>query len=138
MALAEEAMRELESLGTIEFIIVPQPLAPARCQSLCHPVIRTRVIAPSGGKKKVSEVIDPHGGNELLPSDDTISLVEFTATQGDEFVMVVRSPSGGTTLVFTDAVFNMPHLPGAQGSSSSTSRSRVGPPRVAHCAHVSD
>jgi hypothetical protein len=115
MALAEETMRELESLGNIEFIIVPNRWHRLDAKAFGTRYPNAQVIAPSGGKKKVSEVIDPHGGSELLPSDETVSLVELDGTKGHEFVMTVRSPSGGTTLVFTDAVFNMPHLPGAQG-----------------------
>ena len=50
--------------------------------------------------------------------------------------MTVRSPSGGTTLVFTDAVFNMPHVPGFQGFVLRNITQSSGGPRVSRIARM--
>jgi hypothetical protein len=106
IALEDGAMRELESLGTPTFLIVPNrghrldaPGYKARYPAL-------RVYTPRGARKHVEEVVAVDGTYEDFPHDEDVRLEMLEGVGDAEGVMIVRS-SDGVTVVLNDAVMNM-------------------------------
>jgi hypothetical protein len=114
VALEEPAMKEIEALGPVGYLVVPNGFhrldAPA--YKLRYPA--AKVVCPKGSRKKVEEVVPVDFVYDDFPADAAVSFVTLEGIRSAEGVMVVRSP-GGTSLVFTDALFNMPHLDGLEG-----------------------
>lgn len=131
MALDEASMREIEAWGEPRTLVVPNGFHRLDAPAFVKRYPSLKVIAPSGARKKVEEVVKVGGTYEDFR--DTDVKLEMVAGVADEGVMSVRS-SDGTTLVFNDLVFNMPHVPGLQGfvlkhltaSSGGPKVSRVG------------
>jgi hypothetical protein len=73
-----------------------------------------KVLCPEGVRKKVEEVVEVDGTYADLPADERVSLRYLDGVAKGEGYLEVRSESG-TSLVFNDVMFNMPHLPGLQG-----------------------
>ncbi len=114
MALGDKEMAELEGLGNISHLVVPNgyhrldaPLFKAR-----YP--QAKVLCPRGARTKVAEVVPVDGIYEDLLPDDAVTLTTLEGVAAQEGVMMVRS-TDGATVVFNDLLFNMPHLPGLQG-----------------------
>lgn len=106
IALDEKTQRELEALGTMAWMVVPNAY-----HRLDAPAYKTRypslkVIGPPGSRKKIEQVIALDGTFEIFPSDETVRFESLHGVGDTEAAMIVRS-SDGTTIVLTDSVFNM-------------------------------
>lgn len=106
--------KALEALGTVEFIVVPngwhrQDLAAFHAR---YPT--AHVLAAPGAKKKVAEVDAGVEDLTVLPPNPDVALEPLDGMNQMEVVMTVRTV-GVPSLVFGDAVFNMPHLTGFHG-----------------------
>ncbi len=115
IALEEPAMAELEELGKPKILLVPNPMH--RLDSVVYkeryPEIT--VICPSAARKKVSEKVEVDATcEELLPTMG-IKVHEIAGVNPIELCYEVKLAAGGKALVFTDALMNMPHLPGFDG-----------------------
>lgn len=114
IALREEAMAELEAFGKPAFIVVPN-----RYHRLDSVIYKKRypeaqILVPSGSRRQIEEVVPVDLTYEEFASGDTVSFTYPDGVGKIEAVMRVRSPRG-TTLVFTDVLFNVPHAPGFSG-----------------------
>jgi len=114
IALEEEAMKQVEGFGEPAFLVVPNgyhrldaPAFKARYPGL-------RVLCPAGARNKVAEVVGVEGSYDDFPPDDAVKLYHLDGVKQAEGVMEVRSQDG-VTLVFNDAIFNLPHMPGFAG-----------------------
>lgn len=114
IALEDATMKELEAHGPVGFVVVPNgyhrldaPLFKKRYPS-------AKFVCPAGARKKVEEVVTVDLTYEEFPHDDAVELRTLKGVKESEGVMIVRS-GVSTTLVFNDALFNMPHVPGVQG-----------------------
>lgn len=129
MALDEAAMASLDALGEVAVLVVPNAF-----HRLDAPLYHARypkavVCCPRGAKKKVEEVVPVGAVYEDLPRDEVVSLETLDGVVEREGVMIVREPEG-TTLVFNDAIFNMPHLLGPKGFVLKHVMGSSGGPRV--------
>ena len=109
--LGESDMGEIERWGEPAFCIVPN-----RFHRLDTPAFRMRypaikVVCPGAVRRRVEEVVAVDGGYELLPRELQWHAL---ATTGDEAVFASRN-GGRATLIFGDALFNLPHRGGAFG-----------------------
>jgi hypothetical protein len=106
IAMSEDRMKELESLGEPAYLIVPN-----RGHRLDAPRYKSRypnlrVYAPSGGRKGVEEKVPVDGTYEDFPADAAVRLEMLHGVKDEEGAMIVTS-SDGVTVVLNDAVFNM-------------------------------
>ena len=129
IALNDDAMREIEAFGRPAYIVVPNGWHRLDAKVFADRYPEARVLTPSGARSKVAEVVRVSGTLADFPADPNVSLFELDGVGGSEGVMQVRS-NGRSTLVFTDAIFNMPHLPGLQGFVLRYVTNSTGGPRV--------
>jgi hypothetical protein len=129
IAMDDASMAELDAWGPVGFIVVPNGF-----HRLDAPVYKSRypaakVLCPRGAKKKVEEVVPVDGSYDDLPADPRVKLEHLAGTNDTEGVLVV-SDDGETSLVFNDAVFNMPHLSGFTGFVFKSVTASSGGPKV--------
>lgn len=111
IALAPEAMAELEAWGRPAFLIVPNPY-----HRLDAPVFQARypearLLCPAGARARVEQVARVDGSYRDFPADPDVTFEHLEGVGETEGVVTVRA-SDGVTLILNDSVFNQPHLPG--------------------------
>lgn len=114
IALEPAAMAELDAWGKVRYLIVPNGWHRLDARIFQDRYPSAAVYCPSGSRKKVEEVVAVKGTYEELPADSAVSLTTLDGVGRTEGVMTVQS-ADGATLVFNDALFNMPHGSGLQG-----------------------
>jgi hypothetical protein len=106
---------QLELLGPPRYLVVPNGWhrLDAAAYKAKYPGIK--VLAPAGGRKKVEQKVPVDLTFDEFPADDVVKFEMLDGVKGQEGVMHVRS-ADGLTLVFTDAIFNLPgRFPGLWG-----------------------
>jgi hypothetical protein len=114
IALEESAMREIEAWGKPAVLVVPNGYHRLDAMVFKQRYPALKVLCPRGATKAVAEVVAPDGTYDDLPHDENVRLEHLAGTAEREGVMIVRS-GGRTSLVFNDAIFNMPHKSGFSG-----------------------
>ena len=114
IALEEDAMKELEAFGTPEILIVPNGFHRLDAKVFKQRYPQMKVLCPAQAKKKVEQVVAVDGTLDDGPKDDALRMYHLDGAKHHEGVLEVKS-AGGTTLVFNDAVMNMPKLGGVIG-----------------------
>jgi hypothetical protein len=114
IALEEPLMQEIEAFGEPAFLLVPNGYHRMDAPAFKKRYPMMKVLCPEGVRKKVEEVVEVDGTYADLPADERVSLRYLDGVAKREGYLEVRSESG-TSLVFNDVMFNMPHLPGLQG-----------------------
>jgi len=114
IALAEDEMAQLEALGPIGYLVVPNGFHRLDIGVFKARYPQAKVLCPRGSREKVAEVVAVDGPYEDFPPDDAVTLTTLEGTAAREGVMLVRSPDGATA-VFNDVLFNMPHVSGVHG-----------------------
>ncbi|MCB9690167.1 MAG: hypothetical protein H6738_25840 [Alphaproteobacteria bacterium] len=114
IAMDEPHMAQLEALGRPAWLVVPNgwhrldaPRYKARYPDL-------KVVCPAQARKNVADKVPVDGTYADFPSLDpegTVRLEHIDAERHMEGVMSVRS-ADGTSLVFADSLFNLPHRKG--------------------------
>jgi len=139
IALEEDLMQKLEAWGKPEIIVVPNGWHRLDCVAYKQRYPNAKIACPAGSRKNVEQVVAVDLTYPEVPSDETVSFEHLDGTRDAEGVMRVRSPDG-TTLVFNDAVFNVPHLPGVMGLVMRAMGSTGGPKvtRVARLLLIKD
>ncbi len=129
IALDERAMSEIEAWGRPAVLLVPNAYhrldAPAWVAR--YPDIEIR--CPPGGRAKIEAVVRVDADYRGFDGGQTLSIEILDGIGGSEAVLIVRSP-GGTSLVFNDALFNMPHGRGVAGLVFRYVTGSTGGPRV--------
>ncbi len=107
IALGEDEMREIEALGAVGTMVVPNAYhrQDARIFKQRYPSVR--VLCPRAATAKVAQVVAPDGSLADDGKDADVQLTHLEGTREAEGVMQVRSPDG-TTLVFNDVICNLP------------------------------
>ncbi|MFO0616006.1 MAG: hypothetical protein U0414_25650 [Polyangiaceae bacterium] len=133
IALDDASMKELDALGDVAEIIVPNGYHRLDAPRFKARYPKAKVFAPAGATKKVSDVVPVDGSYDDLAReagpDREVAFAHLDGTREGEGVMTVRSKDG-VTLVFNDAIFNMPHVPGFQGFVLKSLTKSTGGPRV--------
>jgi hypothetical protein len=117
VALAEDAMRDLEAWGRPAILLVPNGWHRLDAFSYKTRYPQLQVFAPPGARAKVEQAVVVDQDYGAFPSDPDVRLEVLEGIRGAEGVLIVRSGlyRERTTLVFADTVFNQPHLPGFWG-----------------------
>lgn len=131
IALGDPEMAQLEALGPVETLVVPNGFHRIDAKVFHDRYPRAQILCPDGAAKKVAEAVPVSGGYAQLAPDGAVELVTLEGTKDREGVMIVRD-GGGTTLVVNDAVFNMPHAPGFTGFMLRRITRSTGGPRVSN------
>jgi len=114
IALGPAAIREVEALGRIAYIIVPSGWHRLDAPAFRRRYPEAKLLCPPGARDRVLQVVTVDGGYDLFPPDDDIRFELLEGLAGAEGVMRVRSGEH-LTLVFNDALFNVPHQKGLGG-----------------------
>lgn len=115
MALDEAGMAALEALGPVAFLVVPGRFHRLDAPRFHHRYPQAKVVAPAGARASVEALLKVDLTYDEVPPDPQVTLRTLHGIGEREGVMQVRTP-GGVTLVFNDALFNMPHVPGLKGA----------------------
>jgi hypothetical protein len=134
IALDDPSMKAIEALGDPAFLLVPNGYhrLDARIYKDRYPNLK--VVAPRGSRAKVEEVLPVDLTYEQFPGDESVRLETLDGTGEQEGVVLVSSGQK-TSLIFNDAVFNMPHQPGVEGLVLKMIGSSGGP-KVTRIAHL--
>ncbi len=114
IALEEEQMREIEGFGTPALLVVPNGFHRLDAKVFKDRYPSLRVVCPAGARKKVEQVVKVDATYDDAPADDTVRLIHLDGTKRSEGVLEVKS-NGKTTVVFNDAVNNLPKMGGVFG-----------------------
>jgi hypothetical protein len=106
IALDDEGMRKIESLGEPRYMIVPNAGHRLDAPAFKNRYPSLQVFAPRGGRDAVTKVVHVDGIYEDFPADADVQLEMLHGVGDAEGAMVVRS-NDGVTIVLNDAVFNM-------------------------------
>jgi hypothetical protein len=135
IALAAEAMVEVEAWGAPGFVVVPSGIHRLDAPRYKKRYPQLRVFAPSGARSKVEEVLAVDGTYTEFPPDAAVRL-ERVAGLGDlEGALWVHS-NDGQTLVLNDAVFNMDKKTDFMGWMFTTIFGSAPGPRVSRLAKM--
>ena len=113
IALEEDLMKEIEAFGDPAWIVVPNGFHRLDSKVFKQRYPKAKILAPSGAKKKVEQVV-PVDGTYDESIDDDVKLSHLNGLKGAEGIALVRH-GGRTTLVFNDCVNNLPKLSGLFG-----------------------
>ena len=133
IAVDDAAIAAIQALGPIAAIVVPSGYHRLDAGVFHDRYPAARVICPRGARAKVEQVAPVTGGYEDEPADPAIALETLDGTAANEGVMIVRD-GDGTSLVFNDIVFNMPHQRGVSGFVLRFLTASTGGPRVSRIA----
>jgi hypothetical protein len=137
--LNREGMAELERWGEPAFLIVPLAWHRLDAAAYAQRYPTLRVLCPPEAETRVRKVVQVDGHLDALPQDPSLWTERLSGVRSGEAVLGVRSGER-TSLVFTDILFNQPHLPGAQGFVMKMLGSTGGPrlTRIARLTMVND
>jgi len=114
VALEASAMEEIERFGEVAFVIVPNGFHRIDAPRFAERYPNAKVLCPPGAAKSVAKKVRLDGSYDVLPSDPNVHYAPLPGMADLEGHMVVKSESG-STVIFNDAVFNMPHRGGFEG-----------------------
>lgn len=129
IALGDPEMAEIEAWGKVGTLIVPNGYHRLDAKVFHDRYPTARVLCPAGAKAKVEQVVATDGSYDDLADDGAVSLETLDGTKQREGVMIVRA-GDGVSLVFNDAVFNMPHGSGVSGFMLRRITGSTGGPKV--------
>jgi hypothetical protein len=129
VALSPEAMGQIEALGAPSTLIVPSGYHRLDAPAYKRRYPGIKVLCPRSARRRVSEVVPVDGTYDDFPKDDAVTLSHLAGVNDLEGVLKIASRDGAT-LVFNDAVFNSPHLPGAAGFLLRYVTASTGGPKV--------
>lgn len=111
----DPTMRAIEALGAPRVLVVPNGWHRLDAPAFHARFPEARVVAPAAARRRVQKVVPVDATYEELPRDASAWLEPLDGLGQREGVLHVRSEDG-VTLVFADAVFNLPaRFPGLWG-----------------------
>ncbi len=135
IALADIQMRQIEAWGTPAFLVVPNGIHRQDAAAYAHRYPGITVLAPRGSRAQVEEKVAVHGTLDDFPADGAVRFEPLAGVGDTEGVMLVRSPDG-TTIVLTDAMFNMDRKRDVLGFLFTTLFGSAPGPRVSRLAKL--
>lgn len=135
IALDDASMQALEAWGRPSVLFVPNGFhrQDAAIWKQRYPALQ--VVAPAGARKRVDKIVKVDAITEDAPHDATVRLHLLAGCPG-ESLLEVRS-GDDVSLVFTDAILNMPRRGGLPGFFLSPT-GQVSAPRVARWMLIKD
>jgi hypothetical protein len=134
MALEETEMKKLEALGEPAAMLVPSGFHRMDAARFARRYPKMRVYCPHGARGRVASRVRLDGTYDDFEGDSSVRLEPVDGIGDAEGAMRVASEDG-TTLVFNDILFNMPHPAGFGGVVTRVLGSSGGP-RVSRTARI--
>ncbi len=135
IALDEAHQRELEALGPVEVLVVPNAGhrldAPAYKARYPHAI----VFCPRGGRQKIAELVTVDGSYDDYADDGTVRFETLDGVAAAEGALIVRSEDG-VTLVLNDVVMNMDEKKDVVGYLFTTVMGSAPGPRVSRLVRL--
>jgi hypothetical protein len=114
--LREPAMREIEAFGRPVFLVVPNGYHRLDLHAWKQRYPALRVVCPAPARRRVEALVPVDGGWETLPRNGNFEALPLAGSRSGEAALLVRSAGGArASLLFGDAVMNIPHQPGLGG-----------------------
>ena len=113
VALAEDAMKQIERLGTPRYLVVPGDAHRLDAKIYKERYPRLRVLTPPGAKDRVEKVV-PVDATEADFGDPDVTWQTIAGAGGHEAALVVRRASGAT-LIVSDLIANLRRKGGFEG-----------------------
>ena len=135
IAVDKPTMTAITTLGDVRAIVVPNAYHRLDARVFHARFPEAQVVCPAGARKAVEQIVPVTATYDDAPSDAVVELQTLDGTKAREGVMIVRD-SAGTTLVFNDLVFNMPHVGGAMGFALRHITGSSGGPRITRIARL--
>ena len=139
IALEEEQQRALEALGSVRYVVVPNPWHRLDAPAYAARYPDAKILCPRPATKRVEKVVRVDGTLAALPADPALASEPLEGSSIGEHALVVRS-GARATIVFGDSVMNNPKLPGVKGwlygLTGSTSNDENGRPLVTPLAKL--
>jgi hypothetical protein len=135
IALEEAVMKELEALGNVAYIIVPNHWHRLDAARYARRYPKAKVLCPPGSRKKVEQVVRVDGLFADFPGDERVRFELLEGVGEVEGVMIVEEDEG-PTLIFTDVLFNMPHQRGVSGFVLRRLTQSSGGPRISRLVRL--
>jgi len=134
MALDEPEMQALERFGTPSYLIIPSDIHRMDAKTWKDRYPGLRVIAPKGALARAEQVV---GVDATAPDfhDPTVQYVTIPGTDEREAALLVETATG-TTLVVSDVIWNVHHLPGLGGWIFRMLRLTGPKPRIANVVRL--
>lgn len=129
IALDDAEMAEIEAWGRPAMLLVPNRFHRLDAPAYVARYPDLQVLSPRGSRRGVEEVVRVDGDYDAFGEDPSLSLEHLDGVHDAEGVLTVRSP-GGSTLVFNDAIFNLPHGRGLAGFIFRYLTASTGGPKV--------
>jgi hypothetical protein len=127
IAADEATMREIDAWGRIATIVVPSGDHRLDAHAFHVRYPDAKVVCPALSAAKVRDVLPVDGDYGTIPAGDDLRVETLDGAKSGEAVFVVTSPGQRVTLIFNDAIFNLPHQPGFKGLILRTLGSSGGP-----------
>lgn len=115
IACNEETMRRIDALGPVGTIIVPSASHKIDAPGYAARYPNARVLAPEAARAQVEQVVAVQGNYGELASGGRlrVEMLDGIPTEG---VFIHADPEAQVTLIFNDALMNLPdRLPGFKG-----------------------
>ena len=132
IALNEAGMTWLEGLGEPQVLVVPNGFHRLDAARYKARYPKLRVICPKAARTRVATkvVVDEFYGDKLpFEADESVQLAHLEGLHKREGVLRVQS-ADGHSLIFNDALFNLPHMPGIFGFVYGRLMGNAGGPKV--------
>ena len=110
IALHEPAMRDIEELGPLTFMVVPNGFHRLDSRIWKQRYPQLKVVCPPGSRKRVEEAVPVDAVSDVFV-DEEAKLVLVEGMGEAEAALIIRRPSG-TTLVLNDVISNIRHPKG--------------------------
>jgi hypothetical protein len=114
ICLEPELMAELEAFGTPRVIVVPGGYHRLDALVWKQRYPSARIVGPAGARKRIEQAVRLEATYDAPLGDDDVRLAHLPGTADREGVLVVRSGER-VTIVFNDAINNLPRLGGLFG-----------------------
>ncbi len=133
IALEPAAMEEIERFGEVAFVIVPNGYHRIDAPRFSARYPGAKILCPPGATSSVAKKVRVDGSYEVLPTDPRVRYAPLPGMGDLEGHMVVKSDSG-SSVIFNDAVFNMPHRGGLEGMIFKHITQSTGGPKITRVA----
>lgn len=114
VALDEKSMQEIDAWGKVAYILVPNSFHRLDAPRYKARYPTAKIVCPKNAAKGVAQKVPVDAVADVISDPPHIEWQHIDGTSALEGVMIVRETEG-TTLIFNDVLFNMPHLGGVSG-----------------------
>ncbi|MCC7386442.1 MAG: hypothetical protein IT384_31680 [Deltaproteobacteria bacterium] len=135
IVLEERAMQEIDAWGEVGFIVAPSRSHRLGAGPFKQRYPKAKVLCPPAARRKVAQVVPVDGVLADFPTDERVRLELLDGTAAQEGVLIVHDDAG-TTLVFNDCIFNMPHPSGLIGWVLRYLTASSGGPRISRVSRL--